>query len=192
MAVIRARAADIEPTYTNEEFEALPEYNENYELVDGKLVKREVPNTKHGWIASKLNKAINLFDPDDQLGATWFDTSLVLADGIERIPDLMFFRVDNLPAIENHSIRVAPDIAVEVVSPSDLKSKPNRDAYYGKIYKYQELGVALVWVIIPELQIIEVYQPESITPIKVLGIDDELEGGKILPGFKLKLSKLFS
>lgn len=192
MAALRASANDLERTYTNAEFEQMPEYNEGYELVNGKLVEPEVPNTAHGWIARKLNRAITLFDPAEQLGTTWFDTSVVLADNQSRIPNLMFFVAGNQPQFSTSSITLPPDLVVEIVSPANLRPQKNKQEFEAKIAAYRQLGVRLIWVIYPETKTIEIYHPNQKTPIHVLDVKGQLNGEAIIPGFTLEVADLFA
>src|SRR5690606_14294167 len=75
-----------------------------------------------------------------------------------------------------------PDLAVEVVSPSDTDRRLSI-----KIGNYLAAGT-IVWVVYPASNEVEVYEPN--TPVKILGLDDELDGGDLLPGFSLKLKAI--
>lgn len=79
---------------------------------------------------------------------------------------------------------VVPDLAVEVVCPKDLAGYLNQ-----KVMDYLAAGVRLVWVVYPRLQLVHVY--ESFTSLRVLERADTLDGGTVLPGFRLPLTELF-
>ena len=79
---------------------------------------------------------------------------------------------------------MVPDLAVEVVSPTD-----RAEAGLDKVREYFEAGVQLVWVIYPKLRVVHVF--ESFTRIRVLTRADDLDGGALLPGFRLPLATLF-
>ena len=79
---------------------------------------------------------------------------------------------------------VVPNLAIEVVSPTNTAS--DLDA---KVEEYFHAGVELVWVIYPVTEKIYVY--ESITQISIVTASDVLDGGAVLPGFRLALSELF-
>jgi Uma2 family endonuclease len=81
--------------------------------------------------------------------------------------------------------RVVPDLAVEVVSPTD-----SADGLIEKVHEYFDAGCRLVWVVYPTFE--EVYIYESPKAIRVLGRDDALDGGDVLPGFRLPLAELFA
>jgi Uma2 family endonuclease len=72
--------------------------------------------------------------------------------------------------------QVLPDLVVEIHSPSDLDSKPGRDAAQAKIAQYLAKGVQIVWAINPREQTVEIYYPGQNTPAKKLGIEAELNG----------------
>jgi Uma2 family endonuclease len=190
--VLRTRATDTERTYSPEEFEALPEFNERYELVDGKLVKKPMPGGEHGSIARRINKRLNLFEPEDKLGMMWFDTTFDVGTGWMPIPNLGYVVASRIPVITEKAIRCVPDLVVEIHSPSDLRSKAEREATERKIIDWQNVGVRVIWAINPETKSVAVYHPNQLEPVQELGqLEDELECKDIIPDFKLKLSEIF-
>jgi Uma2 family endonuclease len=79
---------------------------------------------------------------------------------------------------------VVPDLAVEVVSPSNTAIEVVK-----KLGDYFRAGVRQVWVIYPVQQFIYVYT--SLADIRVLQPGDDFDGGAVLPGFRLAVSTLF-
>ncbi len=77
-----------------------------------------------------------------------------------------------------------PDLAVEVVSPTDTAGK-----LLGKVREYFQAGVRLVWIVYPVQRCIHVY--EAWNRIRVVTETDELDGGEVLPGFRRSLDRLF-
>ena len=161
------------------------------ELVDGELVEREPMGQKADAIAARILLAIGIHIDAEDLG---------LLNGAQgsyqvfpnhpervRIPDVSFTRRDRLPVLgpaEGHS-RVAPDLAVEVISPND-----NASELRSKIRDYLSAGIPLIWVVNPETRDIEVIGGDG--RIQLLGEGDSLDGRDILPGFSLPVSKLFA
>ena len=92
-------------------------------------------------------------------------------------------RTDPCPSSDN-AWDVAPDLAVEVVSPTDLAEE-----LMDKVAEYFQAGVRLVWVVYPRLRLIHVY--ESLTQVRGLTAADELDGGAVLPGFRTPVAALF-
>ncbi|MCC7209074.1 MAG: Uma2 family endonuclease, partial [Anaerolineae bacterium] len=88
------------------------------------------------------------------------------------------------PPLEAAYNPLPPDLAVEVLSPTD--SLP---LVMDKVVNYLAAG-ALVWLVFPESREVKVYTPGQ--PVKALGAADTLSGGALLPGFSLELKKLFT
>jgi Uma2 family endonuclease len=179
-------------TYTPEEFEALPQFEELYELVNGKLVKKPMPGDDHGRIARIIMKRYDRHDPDEKLGRLWSATTFDVGTGWMPIPDLGFITAERVPPRSPRSVKAVPDLVVEIHSPTDLRSKAERDQATQKIKEWQQVGVRLIWAVNPRRQAVEVYHPADSNPVKVLSINDELDGEDVIPSFKMKVSELFA
>ena len=188
---VELKTVNVERTYTSDEFENMLEFDERCELIDGRLVEKSVANYEHGWIARRLMLSVSFFDPKEQSGAMVFDTTFKIAPGFMPVPDLGYIIASRIVARIQKSFPGRPDIAVEVFSPHDLDSKNRQMEAREKIRKYQAAGVSMVWAINPDNQTIEVYHPDQDLPAQVLGVNDELTGEEIIPGFKLKVADLF-
>jgi Uma2 family endonuclease len=108
--------------------------------------------------------------------------------GRVRIPDVSFISWDRLPRGElpDEAIDgVVPDLAVEVLSRGNTAKEMQR-----KLREYFEAGVRLVWFVYPKTQTAEVYT--SPTEMRRIGKSQSLDGGEVLRGFKLPLTKLFA
>ncbi len=79
---------------------------------------------------------------------------------------------------------MAPDLAAEVLSPSDRMA----DAL-AKVAMYLDAGVRLVWLVDPVSQTVTIFRPDE-TPTK-LEASDSLDGGDVLPGFSVPITELF-
>ena len=190
--VLQAKSDKLEQTYTPQEFEALAEFEERYELLDGRLVKKPVPGEEHGWIARIINKRVTLHDPEDKLGVMWFDTSFDVGTGWMPIPDLAYTVASKTPARPGtKSFKGVPDLVVEIHSPTDLRSKAEREAVQRKISDWQAAGVRVIWSVNPAKKQVTVYHQDQTRPVEVLEIGDELDGEDVIPHFKLKLAELF-
>jgi Uma2 family endonuclease len=118
-----------------------------------------------------------------------FRLRLTLDTSRKRRPDIAFVSFERWASDRPMSSRdnawdVVPDLAVEVISPTDLAQQ-----LLQKVLEYFQAGVRLVWVVYPEQR--QIYSYESPTQIRVLTVDDTLDGGEVLPGFQLPLNKLF-
>src|SRR5262249_22122716 len=81
-------------------------------------------------------------------------------------------------------LRIAPDLAVEVVSPNDLVYEVD-----AKVQEYLKAGTQRVWVINPEVRSVEVHRPDA--PGTILREQDDLDGEDVLPGFRCRVGDLF-
>ena len=161
-----------------------------YEIVDGE--RREIPHmgTMAGTVASLLTSYLNLFGIQHKLGLATSEVLFRLRPGqSSRRPDVAFVSYSRWPLTappvdDPAEFEFAPNLAVEVVSPSNTAQEID-----DKIKEYFETGVELVWVIYPRHRRIYVY--ESASQARVLGETDELDGGKVLPGFRLSIAALF-
>ena len=107
--------------------------------------------------------------------------------GKVRRPDVSFIRLERLSlaqASEEGHITIAPDLAVEVVSPND-----NLYDVDEKVQAYLRAGVCLVWVVNPRARTVEVHRAKGMGTI--LREQDELSGEDVLPGFRCRVSDLF-
>ncbi len=80
---------------------------------------------------------------------------------------------------------IAPDLAVEVVSPSDRAAE-----VLAKVAEYLEAGTRLVWVVYPQTQKIVVYRPSA--DVQLLSVGDTLEGEDVVPGFACPVAEVFA
>jgi Uma2 family endonuclease len=104
-----------------------------------------------------------------------------------RAPDIAYLSRATLARVrdEDRYVSGAPDVAVEVLSPSN-----RRAAIRSKVADFLAAGARLVWVVDPARRRVTVY--ETLLSPRVLGEGEMLDGGDVVPGFSLPLSKLFS
>jgi Uma2 family endonuclease len=112
-------------------------------------------------------------------------TGFRLPSGNVRSPDVSFVaanRFENDEAPEGFC-PLAPDLAVEVLSPSDDVRE-----VLDKVGEYLQAGVRLVWVIDPKARRATRYR--SLNDVRTLGPDDALDGEDVVPGFRCPLSEI--
>jgi Uma2 family endonuclease len=161
-----------------------------YEIIDGKRVIL-TKNIFASWIATELFLLLARDAKTQDLG-WWIRAALFhlpRPTNRDRRPDLAFVSYQRWPkkkpiSRDDDAWDVVPDLAVEVVSPTDVAEKLRE-----KIPEYFRAGVSLVWVIYPLGSEVHVY--ESPTSVRILGATSELDGGNVLPGFRLALTELF-
>jgi len=189
--VVEARP--VEQLLTLAQFEQMSEYYDGpFELIDGSIVEI-MSGDNHGRIARRLEHAIWEFDPKDQIGLTWRDTTIKVAgdDGNGRKPDIAYITANRVPPGSDTSLSVIPDLVVEVWSPSDVDGKAALKSTLLKMRYWPHNGVRITWCINPAAKEVEISYAGNETPAKVLGLNDDLDGEDVIPGFKMKVAALF-
>jgi len=158
------------------------------ELVSGRLVVREPPGLRHGRIISRLAKA--MMDHADAHGlgevlASEIGYHVARDPDTVRAPDISFIARDRTPSADLVGYpEFAPDIVVEVLSPTDRAGYVNR-----KVGDWLVGGARLVWVIDPARRMARVYRPDG--PDDVVLEGELLDGEDVLPGFSFAMRSLF-
>ncbi|MET0556303.1 MAG: Uma2 family endonuclease [Vicinamibacteria bacterium] len=171
---------------TEDDLWNVPENGRKYELVDGELVMSPA-GLRHGRICARLVRTLGNFVHDGALGDV-FDSStgFRLPSGNVRIPDVSFVSAARIAdPVPNDFGNVPPDLAVEVLSPTD---RPR--LVLDKVGEYLDAGVRLVWVIDPEAARAAVHR--SLTDVRHVDIDGTLDGADVLPGFAVSLRELLA
>ncbi len=158
------------------------------ELLDGTLLEKTMGSFE-SYLALYLGHLLTTFVSDNRLGIVLgADGMLRLAPGLVRIPDVSFISWDRLPSREfprEEIWRLAPDLAVEVISRGNTRQEMAR-----KLADYFSAGVRLVWYVYPATCEVEVY--EAADKCVKLTAQETLDGGQVLPGFRLPLATLFA
>ena len=157
------------------------------DLVQGEVVRMPPVGPVHGEMEGDLGAALRAFARERHLGKVYWNTGFVLAQDLVRGPDLAFVSAEKTaatPPPDRGFWPVVPDLVVEIVSPED-RAQDLAD----KISDYLEASVPLVWVVYPRRH--QVYVHRLGERVEVLGPEDALEGGDVLPGFRLPLAELW-
>ena len=160
------------------------------ELVEGEIIEMPKAGGLHGQITMLLSVKIGNHVIENGLGiVTAAETGFILErnpDGRDtvRALDIAFLSRANAPAVlPDHLVDVAPDLAVEVISPSNKVADMHR-----KIRQLLAAGTALVWIVHPETRTVEVHTRSGATTLEE---DDTLSGGDVLPGFEIPVRDIF-
>ena len=157
---------------------------EGYEYVEGELIPMPPTSVEHGNISSNLQWYLYSYVRVNQLGRVYTsDTGFQIGDRV-LMPDVAFVPSERIPDDLSKVFPNPPDLAVEVVSPSDAFRSVVR-----KALDYLEVGTKMVWIVEPTSQTVRVYRSE--TPIRVLGINDTLTGEDVVEGFSCQVAQLF-
>jgi Uma2 family endonuclease len=158
------------------------------ELVKGELVRMAPAGHPHGYIEVNFAAALHTFVRRHKLGRV-LSGEVGLYTGRDpdtvRGADVAFISNERLAQVQSQSyLDVAPELIVEVMSPDDRWYDVN-----DKLTEYFDVGVQMVWVADPQRRQVRVYR--SLTEIKILGAEDTLSGGEVLPGFGVAVAELF-
>jgi Uma2 family endonuclease len=174
--------------YTAEEFLGI-NGDQSYELVDGKLVEKGM-GARSSFIGAAVIGKLRSFATPGKLGLVfesecgyqiWPDRPNCV-----RKPDVSFVRAGRLPndAPPEGWIRIAPDLAVEVISPND-----EADEMTARVVDFIRAGVRLIWVIDPSTTFVQIFRQNG-SAGWLLGTGD-LSGQDVLPGFTCRIEELF-
>jgi Uma2 family endonuclease len=175
---------------TTDELWEMPEVpGKRFELVDGALVEMPGASLLHNLIAALVYRLLAAFVRDQDLGLVFTDGAgfVLRPPYLMRIPDVSVVSWAQVPeeGLAEGYGQFAPELAVEVVSPTDRAGEVRE-----KVHNYLEAGTKTVWVLWPDLRAVSVHAAGGIT--RELGPDDELDGGDVLPGFRVPVRDLFN
>lgn len=159
------------------------------ELVRGEIRMTPPASGPHGGVGGNLFLRLGVYVKERGLGRAFADGvgyELVQLPHTVRVPDLSFVRADRLPVggLRPGFLRLAPDLAVEVLSPTERASEVQE-----KLDDYQAAGTPLIWVIDQRRRTVRVIEGD--TPDRTLHEGDVLDGGTVVPGFSCPVASLF-
>jgi Uma2 family endonuclease len=162
---------------------------ERYEVIDGVRVEREPIGAFETMLASWLCYLINAFAAGKKMGRAVNEMlfTLDVHRNLKRRPDVAFVSYPRWPTprvAREAAWDAIPDLAVEIVSPTNLAEEID-----GKVTDYFQAHVRQVWVVYPDSGRVYVYL--SPTQVTVLERTDTLDGGEVLPGFRLPIEQLY-
>jgi len=153
-----------------------------YELAEGELISLSPTMPEHHDVRDTLLVALRNFLAGRGLGRVWSEQAFHLFGDTVRIPDIAFVRAGR--SIEPRQLpEGAPDLAVEVISPSNTPRE-----IYRRISDYFAAGCRRVWLVYPEHR--EVYV-HGLAGVVCRRGDELLEDPELIPGFSVKASSLF-
>ncbi len=163
-----------------------------FELIDGELFRMTRPNRQHGLLASEIAFFLRSFTRQIEIGEVVVESGHHPPDYRYTLlgPDVAFTRYERIPDSKSDDFYpVMPDLAVEVLSPSESLNKARQKAEV-----YLRNGTSLVWLVQPDKLGVEVCRliDGSQLQIEFVSHDGSLSGGAVLPGFELSVKQIFA
>lgn len=178
-----------ERRYTPEDLLSMS-HGPRFELIDGRLVEKPM-GARSALVVQNVNRTLDNHALAHQLGRVYPSNCgyqcFPWAPSHVRLPDGSFVRKGRLPNDEppDGHMRIAPDLAHEVVSPNDLAEEIEE-----RVSDLLRAGVSLVWVFYPRSRNVYVYRQGG--GAQRLTAADELSGEDVLPGFRCRVEDLFA
>jgi Uma2 family endonuclease len=176
---------------TADELLVMPDDGFLYELIKGELIKvSPPPGHEHGLVTMKIAGSLYEYAKTRNLGSVYAaETGFLVEQNPDtvRAADVAFIRrerIEKAGPVEGYWMG-APDLAVEVLSPSDTVRRIE-----GKVAQWLEAGALMVWLVSPRLHTVTVYR--SLTDIVALTERDSLDGGEVVPGFNIRVADIFA
>lgn len=167
----------------------LDPYEQPGEIVDGVWVPVTRSTWRHGEIVLAVGVLLKLYarqNPGWSVSAA--DPGVRLSRNPDKLrgPDVGMVRADRAPTGKgvNGWLDGAPDLAIEVVGDSQTISEITK-----KALEYIGSGAQMVWLVDPEPRRVVLFTPPN--QVKILGTDDVIDGGTLLPGFSCRVAELF-
>ncbi len=176
---------------TADELMMMPDDGYLYELIKGELIKvSSPPGHQHGLVTMNIASPLYEYVKRNNLGKVYAaETGFLLEQNADtvRAADVAFVRrerIERAGPVKGYWIG-APDLAVEVISPGDTVGRIE-----GKVEEWMKARTLLLWVASPKLRAITVYR--SLTDIMILTEKDSLDGGEVIPGFRIPVAEIFA
>ncbi len=174
--------------FTYQDYLDLPEDSHQYQVINGELVMAPAPYTIHQQVSINIVDKLIQFLKSNPIGRILYaPVDVVLSETNVFQPDIQFVANENSKIITEKNITGAPDLVIEILSPST--------GYYDLTEKkdvYAEFGVKEYWIVDPKKQSVEFYTNET----KKFKSEQRLETSgilksRVLDGFEISLQKMF-
>ncbi len=156
------------------------------ELVDGEVILMTPAGLEKGRINARLTVRLGSYILRHKLGEIFDAQTGFRPHENMRAPDISFVRKERLPegALPKGFGYFAPDLVVEVFGPNESFSD-----YEDKVAEYLSWGVRLIWLVDPNMRTVTVVRSNG--ERQVLGEKEVLSGEDVVPGFKIRVKKIF-
>ena len=174
---------------TADELLVMPDDGYRCELMWGESVRMSRPNGDHAALTADVTIALGAHVVPRRLGEVLSgDTGVYLerAPDLVLAPDVAFYRAGRLPPRGQRQgyLAIVVDLVIGIVSPSETR----RDVAE-KVELWRRFSVPLVWVVHPQRRTMTAHAADG--SLRTFGVGDVLDGGEVLPEFRLALAGFF-
>jgi Uma2 family endonuclease len=162
-----------------------PENGKHYELSEGELIVVGNPGWRHERIKSTVLSLLIVYLERHPIGSASSESQFTMAGGGARIPDVAFVSRSKLAPLldEDIAIPFAPDLAIEIISNSEIAARAEK-----KVREYLASGVQEVWQVYPADRFVRVRTAEGLRDLA----EDQLLESPVLPGFQVTVQAFFA
>ncbi|HEX3034364.1 MAG TPA: Uma2 family endonuclease [Thermodesulfobacteriota bacterium] len=173
---------------TYEDYLLLPDDRNRYEILDGELNVTPAPTTKHQTVSVNLLAVLYGYVREHKLGKIFSAPMDVILDDSSIVqPDLIFINKERAEIITEKNVQGAPDLVIEILSPSTAKVDRLR-----KMQIYLRYGIKHYWLVDPDAETLEVYRLESGKYHVASGFEkNDVFEPEPFPGLRIKLSEIW-
>ncbi len=176
--------------WTYDDYVRLPDDGRRYEIIEGELYVTNAPSFDHQFVVSQLNRKMGNFVEERNLGVVLpAPFEVHLSETTRPVqPDVIFIKADKRPPAGSQVFAGVPDLIVEVLSPSSVRTDR-----YVKFDAYEKAGVPEYWIANPKTRSVEVYT-RSGQEYALLGefTEKEVILSKMLEGVDIVTASLFA
>lgn len=173
---------------TAEDLWLLPDNGMRRELIDGEVFEAMPPGGMHGAIAVNLATLLRIWVKQQGKGYVGVEAGYIVVRGPDRVrgPDVSYVRAERIPTagIPEGFWEIAPDLAVEVVSPTETAEEVRE-----KVRDFLTAGTPLVWVVYPRTHEVIVHTSDGLA--RTYTLNDTLAFPDLLVGFICTVAELF-
>jgi Uma2 family endonuclease len=179
-------ATHTKTTYTYADLEAFPDDNLRREIIDGELIVTASPVVRHQQVVVRLIIALGRYAAEHGGEVLPAPMDVFFSDTNVVEPDVLFVRADHLDKLEKKFVRSAPDLVIEVSSPSTRRLELVR-----KLELYERFGVPEYWYVDLDADRVEMYRlrRDRYEQPQLVGRGDEVASEQ-LPGFGVSVDQL--
>jgi Uma2 family endonuclease len=176
---------------TYSDYILFPEDGNRHEVLDGEHYVTPAPNLWHQGVSSNLHTILGPFVREHRLGRVFAaPVDVLLSDNDVAQPDLVFVSNERAGALQDpRYIQGAPDLAIEILSPSSRRSDE-----IVKRHRYEQLGVLEYWIVDPQQRTVRVFRRAGelfAAPEEFSASDGDVLITPLLPGLEISVGSIF-